>query len=116
MGAPTNQILPTGTVPVKMLYSAPNMTTGSIAIHSHTNNLLISDGNVYTLGDSSSFQTAFGMTEKPVTTPYRLTFPNDPYIIYGSINYSGGYAVDNLGQVYGWGVNAYGELNDKRTN
>jgi alpha-tubulin suppressor-like RCC1 family protein len=110
MGAATTLILPTGTVPLKMAYTAPNMTTGSIAIHSNANNLLVTDGNLYTIGDSTYAQTAFGTTDKTMTTPYRVKFPNNPYIVYGSINYPGGYAIDSTGQVYGWGVNSFGKM------
>jgi alpha-tubulin suppressor-like RCC1 family protein len=115
MGAATTQILPSGTVAVKMAYTAPNMTTGSIAIHSNMNNVLVTDGNLYTLGDSSYAQTAFGTTEKMMTTPYRVKFPNNPYIVYGSINYPGGYAIDSTGQIYGWGINTFGKI-DRATN
>ena len=110
MGAQESDLLQATDVPSKMVYSAPNMIKNPIAVNSYSVNMLITGGNLYTIGDSANYQNAFGSNVLTITVPYRATLPSNPYIMFGCISLKHGLAIDDNGTVYGWGLNSASKL------
>lgn len=77
------------------------------------NMVVMNDGSVRGWGANDQFGLGIGNSTNAKTTPQRTAFPfgfsgvDKLYVGYGDI---GGRAIDNLGKLWQWGTNGYGQL------
>jgi len=74
---------------------------------------LLSDGTLWAWGQGTNGEFGNGQTTNSFTAPVQVQFPTGVHIAYiptDAMPYDTGLAVDTNGNVWGWGLNEFGEL------
>jgi alpha-tubulin suppressor-like RCC1 family protein len=104
------KVAPIGRTPVPVTLPG---RVAQIATSNSTDYALLTNGSVYAWGLGAYGQLGNGGTSDSLATPVRVQFPRGVVIRSIPIDvmpYDTGLAVDTTGHVWGWGLNASGEL------